>query len=1043
MKICLKVIVWGFLLSGVAPKAHAAFGLAREAYGVWDRGGGHLVSDYPYTLGQAYFEYWANIETSRNYFNWTNLDNLLQFADDQNQKFNVQISPIGGGFGSTVPLWMSNNVPLFTESPNVAGYTYGYYLNTNYQTYYREMVEALAYHVRQELPPNLQARIAFVRCDTGATGDEAPYENPNYITNIYQISNTDWRAFRLWAFEVYRHAFQDGTNGPVIPLLFQDIEKTGFPIEWGWVTNTVKGGFGGKLSGPVRGHNFNGSQDVSDSYREYSVGGSLKIFSRNEMDQSWQKTFMYQSNLVLNMYWCAVEQLHPGMSVWDISSSCLESASASNFVSSLLFFNKWSAQLDPPTAGGGFCIFHDGLDASDTVRFPEAKYGTASNSNTNRFLAICATNAIDGARMDDVDAVTRGALYQRNNQNGFNDSAWGDVPENYERFITQLEPTNSPGVWRIYGATNGVITSTSHPFDRFGRRFDHANAKDAMYFDITDSLVTSPGQRVELTVIYRDKGTGQFALLYDAVTNSQKTAFTVTKSNSLTWKTNMVVVTDWAFANRGPKGADLVLTNLGTEDTIFHSVELIKFADVNVGTVGKGTVSGRTDGTVYTNIMGTFMERQRLELTVTPAVGWRFTGWSGELSGTNLRPFLFPSKDSRVTANFAFVSASGGSTTSADDFNLGTLTGGTGWSGGWTNTGTVTVIPALIVELDGGGNGTNQFTRTFAVPVTNASLSFDWDLDRIGVGESGTVSVFQNVSNTWRTVWTQTDPGLDANNAGDANLVTTNINLSAYGSISQLRFTLNADASNNRFYIDNVNVTGTPSVTATNTQPLFSSDPISETPATNGVAYAATLADNASDPGSKPLTFTKLSGPAWLNVATNGVLSGNPTNAIVGLNSWLVRITNGVGGGDDAILLINVNAAAPSNSAYSIWANQYQLVQGPNGNDDGDSLSNLGEFALGGNPTNSSDLGYPITYGLKIAGGTNWFEYAYPKRSDPNSGLLYYLELATNLASPVWTNSGYTVTGSGPLTNGFLSVTNRLETNVKAQQFIRLMIQAQ
>jgi len=82
-------------------------------------------------------------------------------------------------------------------------------------------------------------------------------------------------------------------------------------------------------------------------------------------------------------------------------------------------------------------------------------------------------------------------------------------------------------------------------------------------------------------------------------------------------------------------------------------------------------VSGRTDGTVYSPIMGTFIERQRLELTVTPAAGWKFTGWSGELSGTNTRPFLFPTKDSRVTANFEFITGSGGSTTSADDFTSG------------------------------------------------------------------------------------------------------------------------------------------------------------------------------------------------------------------------------------------------------------------------------------------------------------------------------------------------------------------------------------
>ncbi|NDB77596.1 MAG: hypothetical protein EB141_18465 [Verrucomicrobia bacterium] len=138
-----------------------------------------------------------------------------------------------------------------------------------------------------------------------------------------------------------------------------------------------------------------------------------------------------------------------------------------------------------------------------------------------------------------------------------------------------------------------------------------------MYFNLHDNLLPSPGQRVELSVTYLNRGTGQFALRYDAVGNSQKTAFTVTKSNSLTWKTNSVVVTDGAFANRGPNGADLVLANLGTEDTIFHSLEIIKLADVNVGTVGQGTVSGRTDGTTYAPITGTFMERQRLELAVT------------------------------------------------------------------------------------------------------------------------------------------------------------------------------------------------------------------------------------------------------------------------------------------------------------------------------------------------------------------------------------------------------------------------------------------
>jgi len=220
-----------------------------------------------------------------------------------------------------------------------------------------------------------------------------------------------------------------------------------------------------------------------------------------------------------------------------------------------------------------------------------------------------------------------------------------------------------------------------------------------------------------------------------------------------------------------------------------------------------------------------------------------------------------------------------------------------------------------------------------------------------------------------------------------------------------------------------------------NSAPVFTVKPISRPNAGAGVVYSNTLAGSATDVNGDPLTYSKLSGPVWLNVATNGTLSGTPTAADVGTNVFTVKVADTSAAFDTATLNIVVL------SAYTVWANAYQLVQGPYGDDDGDRLSNLYEFAIGGNPTNASDVGYPITYKLNTTGGTNWLQYVYPMRNDPNSGLLYSLQLADNLAPAAWTNSGYTVLGSGPLTNGFLSVTNRIETNLKSQQFIRLMIQ--
>ena len=72
----------------------AELGLQRDAYGVWDREGGHLISAYPYVRGQEYAAEWTAINPARNTFDWVALDSLLQLAYDQNQRFFVKIQPV-------------------------------------------------------------------------------------------------------------------------------------------------------------------------------------------------------------------------------------------------------------------------------------------------------------------------------------------------------------------------------------------------------------------------------------------------------------------------------------------------------------------------------------------------------------------------------------------------------------------------------------------------------------------------------------------------------------------------------------------------------------------------------------------------------------------------------------------------------------------------------------------------------------------------------------------------------------------------------------
>lgn len=90
--------------------------------------------------------------------------------------------------------------------------------------------------------------------------------------------------------------------------------------------------------------------------------------------------------------------------------------------------------------------------------------------------------------------------------------------------------------------------------------------------------------------------------------------------------------------------------------------------------------------------------------------------------------------------------------------------------------------------------------------------------------------------------------------------------------------------------------------------PVWTSNPVNGVNAAENSNYSATLANHVTDPDGSPLTFAKTSGPAWLNVAANGTLSGTPTFSHVGLNSFIVSVTDGNSAPVSATLNITVVA---------------------------------------------------------------------------------------------------------------------------------------
>jgi autotransporter-associated beta strand protein len=91
----------------------------------------------------------------------------------------------------------------------------------------------------------------------------------------------------------------------------------------------------------------------------------------------------------------------------------------------------------------------------------------------------------------------------------------------------------------------------------------------------------------------------------------------------------------------------------------------------------------------------------------------------------------------------------------------------------------------------------------------------------------------------------------------------------------------------------------------TNTPPQFVTNLITGLSATQNIAFNYSLGSVASDPDAgDTLTFSKVGGPAWLNLAADGTMTGMPSSD-GGTNLFVVRVTDSAGASAFAVMAIN------------------------------------------------------------------------------------------------------------------------------------------
>ena len=235
-------------------------------------------------------------------------------------------------------------------------------------------------------------------------------------------------------------------------------------------------------------------------------------------------------------------------------------------------YNKYAQQVYPASATSAFSVFHEGLNAADTIKFPEKKFGKAKVKNLERYTNICNAYSSRGARMDDLESAEIGQVNQRERQKGYNDAGWDIAEGNFERFLYQIKPDEtSIGLFRI----RGEIDKNSSKYDRFARAFENATGKNTMYFKFDDEVfATSKPKNLNFTITWLDKNPGStWALQYNKG-KEMKTALEIKGKGDNQWKTVMVEVADMQLNHSGEFGSDFVLVNTDSIDDIFNGIEV-------------------------------------------------------------------------------------------------------------------------------------------------------------------------------------------------------------------------------------------------------------------------------------------------------------------------------------------------------------------------------------------------------------------------------------------------------------------------------------
>jgi len=551
----------------------------------------------PYVKGWHVALPWRKIEPAKDQFDWPFFDGELAKVAAAGKFISIQIQA-----GPNCPQWLFDAGVPVVEMNNVKSKheknTFPFYFNPLYKERYFNMIRKVGEHLRTE-PPAVKERLIFWQSAEGSTGDIGPYKG-DPKNKDYRISDEDWFEFKkaIWAeLSSLCQSLQinvlinQGNGGQYFDYLLENIPSVFFKT--GNVTHVYQ--FPGELEYFNRLAPIVNKPTASGNF--HRIRGEMAAGGVISHGASWPN-----ETSKWNVHSIASQCLYFGVDFFNGRGSDFKRGDPETYA----FFDRHAGRKNPATAPGAFCVLRDGLDAFDTERFPESKYGALFKAGAEDMVAAASAEAGGGetatetgaASLDEdqkqfrrlfrrisperVRAIAKDfekygarqpepAVEDQRGAQALKDVGFGITRGNYFRYLKQIDPNEtSRGWWRI--------GPTDQPYGRFARGFEHSSGRDAMYFDLDDRLFgglpLAGKSKIELRIVYFDKGAGKWAYQYDS-TKGPKTV-TVDKTNTGRWIERIDTLEDANFGNGLDKKADLMLINADENDDLFSRIEVLK-----------------------------------------------------------------------------------------------------------------------------------------------------------------------------------------------------------------------------------------------------------------------------------------------------------------------------------------------------------------------------------------------------------------------------------------------------------------------------------